>query len=99
MSDVTFRDFAGHLMGGELELAAGVLSTLLGVDATTAAAATKYFQTQAAADPAFAAKAMGMRQVVEARDAAALEQLIVDCFGLSREEAATAGKAVLARYP
>jgi hypothetical protein len=96
--EVTFRDFAGALMGGDKTKAATVLEALLGVDGATAASATAHFGEQMAAGPAFLQKAMGMRQVVENRDEAALATLLVECFGLSMEAATSAAATVLARY-
>lgn len=95
---VTFRDFAGALMGGDTANAASVLETLLGVDRATAERATAYFGEQMTASPAFVQKAMGMRQVVENRDEAALATLLVECFGLATETAASAAATVMARY-
>src|SRR5262245_38588129 len=95
---VTFRDFAGALMAGDTGGAASVLETLLAVDRPTAERATAYFGEQMTADPTFLQKAMGMRQVVEARDEAGLATLLVECFGLARETADSAAATVMARY-
>jgi hypothetical protein len=94
---VTFRDFAGALMQGDEEGAGRVLATLLALEPPAASAATAHFKAQMAADPGFMMKAMGMRSAVEARDAAQLEGLLRDCFGLGPAEAASAAGALLAR--
>jgi hypothetical protein len=95
---VTFRDFAGALMGGDAERASRVLAELLAVDEATAKSATSHFQQQMATSPTFVQKAMGMRQVVESRDELALVELLVDCFGIEPARAAQAATAILARY-
>ena len=98
MEPVTFRDFAGALMGGDADRAARVLAELLAIDDATATSATAHFQQQMAASPTFAQKAMGMRQVVESRDEPALVDLLVDCFGIESARATQAAAALLARY-
>ena len=98
MEPVTFRDFAGALMGGDTERAARVLAELLALDDPAAASATAHFQQQMQASPTFVQKAMGMRQVVESRDEPALVDLLVDCFGMERARATQAAAALLARY-
>jgi hypothetical protein len=102
MSDdksVTFRDFAGALMGGDADAAAGVLCSLLGVDAEVAKRATGFFQQQmTSGGPEFMQKAMGMRYVVEAKDGDKLVGLLGDCFQLDEAAAASAAKHLLAHY-
>ncbi len=93
---VTFRDFAGALMQGDEERARGLLATLLALEPAAASAATAHFRQQMAADPAFVAKAMGMRSAVDARDEGQLGALLRDCFGLGPAEATAAARAVLA---
>jgi hypothetical protein len=96
--EVTFRDFAGALMSGDQPGAARVLSLLLGLDSATATTAAERFRQGLADDPVFMQRAMGMRQVVEARDEPALSRLIEECFGLERDDAARSAATVLARY-
>jgi hypothetical protein len=96
--EVTFRDFAGALMGGDAAGAATVLETLLGLDRTTAENAAAHFRDQMTENPAFLQRAMGMRQVVEVRDEGELTALLVECFGLSDEAAEKSAATVLARY-
>jgi len=99
MSDeITFRDFAGAIMGGDAGAASTVLETLLQVDADQARAATAFFQEQMSGGPDFMMKAMGMRYAVEAKDEAKLVGLLEDCFGLGDDLARNAAQAVLARY-
>lgn len=64
MAEVTFRDFAGAIMGGDTARAAEVLQTLLGLEASAATTAATHFQTSMTADPAFMSKAMGLRTAV-----------------------------------
>ncbi len=99
MSDApTFREFAMASMEGDGASAAPILATLLGVDAATARSATEHFRAQMATGQAFMMKAMGMRTVVESRDAAALVKLIEECFALPATVAEKAAGVVLARY-
>lgn len=98
MTTLTFRDFAGTLMGGDAARASAMLSELLGIDAAVAERATKVFDAKLAEGPAFVQKAMSMRAAVEAKDADMLAGLLVECFGLGEQEAEDAGKRVLARY-
>ena len=99
MSDtLTFRDFAGALMGNDAAKAAEVLAVLLGLDAAAAQAATEHFFAQMKADPSFMMKAMSMRTAVESKDAAAVAKLIGDCFALEPARANQAATALLARY-
>ena len=99
MSVLTFRDFAGALMGGDAARASEILSELLGVDGVAAEAATSTFSGRMAEGPAFVQKAMSMRGAVESKDATALAALIEECFGLSADAAKASAETVLARYP
>jgi hypothetical protein len=98
MSEITFRDFAGALMGNDHDQAAKHLQTLLGVDETTAAAATEHFVTQMQASPDFMMKAMGMRNVVTSGDRDGLVSLLGECFALEGDVRESAADAVLKRY-
>ena len=99
MADVTFRDFAGAIMKGDVEGAGVVLQQLLGLDAAAAATAAQYFQAQAAAvGPAFMGKAMGLRAAVTSGSEAEIAALLADCFGLADAPLATAS-ATLQRKP
>ena len=99
MADVTFRDFAGAIMKGDVEAAGVVLQQLLGLDAAVAATAAQYFQAQAAANgPAFMGKAMGLRAAVTSGSEAEIGALLTNCFGLADAPLATAS-ATLQRKP
>lgn len=98
MATPTFRDFAMASMEGDGSAAVGLLQTLLGVDEATARAGTRHFRKQMADDPTFMMKAMGMRNVVDARDESGLARLIADCFGLRADAAASSAAVVLARH-
>jgi hypothetical protein len=98
MADVTFRDFAGALMGGDRAKAASVLEALLGVSPETATAASGYFEKQMK-DPAFMPKAMGLRTAVTTGTDAEVGVLIEQCFGLRGPALAGAVAALRGRYP
>ncbi len=98
MAEITFRDFAGALMGNDHALAAQHLEALLGVDGATAAAGTEHFVAQMKASPAFMAKAMSMRSVVEGADRGALVALLAECFALPAPTAESAADTLLSRY-
>jgi hypothetical protein len=96
MADVTFRDFAGAIMQGDVNTAATVLQQLLALDVPTAHAAATYFQTHATSGgPAFMAKAMGLRTAVATRSTAAVADLLRDCFALTDAQADTAAAHLL----
>ena len=97
MSELTFRDFAGAVMGGDAERAAEVLSQLLGVELSDARSATSIFSARMAEGPEFVQKAMSMRGAVAAKDETLLRGLLVDCFGLTGEQANGAAATLLAR--
>jgi hypothetical protein len=98
MAEITFRDFAGALMGGDEAQAATHLAALLGVDDPTARAGTAHFKAQMSSNPAFMQKAMAMREVVQGRDRERLVTLLGECFALPAETAQAAADTVLARY-
>jgi hypothetical protein len=98
-NELTFRDFAGAIMEGNLERGGEVLQTLLSVDASTALGAAEFFQRQMqSGGPDFMMKAMGMRTVVTEGTEEQLIGLLGDCFNLHDELAGASAKAVLARY-
>jgi hypothetical protein len=97
-NELTFRDFAGALMGADLDRASEVLSTLLAVDGDTARKATDFFQQQMQSGPEFMMKAMGMRQAVTEGSKEQLVELMGDCFDLRDEAGAAAADAVWQRY-
>jgi hypothetical protein len=83
MADVTFRDFAGAIMKGDVDAAGRVLQQLLGLDDAEARTAAQHFQSQATAQgPAFMGKAMGLRTAVSGGSEAEIGALLADCFGL-----------------
>jgi hypothetical protein len=97
-TDVTFRDFAGAVMAGDRTRAAAVLQTLLGVTPDVAERATATFVDRMK-DPAFVAKAMGLRTAVTSGTDAEVRSLLGECFGLADEPLATAVSSLRARYP
>jgi len=91
MADVTFRDFAGAIMKGDVDAAGTVLQQLLGLDAEAARAAAQHFQAQATSvGPAFMGKAMGLRTAVSSGSDGEIGALLHDCFGLADAPLATA---------
>ena len=99
MADVTFRDFAGAIMKGDVEAAGAVLQQLLGLDVSAARAAADHFQAQSTSGgPAFMGKAMGLRTAVTSGSDAEIGALLHDCFGLTDARLATA-VATLTRKP
>ena len=99
MADVTFRDFAGAIMQGNVDAAGGVLQQLLGLPADDARAAAQHFHTQSTTiGPAFMGKAMGLRTAMASGSEAEIAALLRDCFGLDGPALATA-IATLQRAP
>ena len=99
MADVTFRDFAGAIMKGDVPAAGTVLQQLLGLPAEASQAAAQHFQAQAAsAGPAFMGKAMGLRAAVTSGSEAEISALLHECFGLADAPLATA-VATIQRKP
>ncbi len=98
MTDVTFRDFAAAIMGNDAPAAEAVLATLLGLDASTATAATAHFRGRMA-DPAFMPRAMGLRTAVTTGSDADIGALLADCFGLVDAPATAALATLRTRYP
>jgi len=96
--DVTFRDFAGALMGNDDAAASSVLQTLLGIDEATASRGTAFFRGQMQSSPEFMMKAMSMRTAVESRDEGQVATLCVDCFDLDADAAKAASAHLMARY-
>ena len=99
MADVTFRDFAGAIMKGDVDAAGAVLQQLLGLSAEASRTAAQHFQAQSASGgPAFMGKAMGLRTAVAGGSEAEIGALLRDCFGLGDASLATA-IATLTRKP
>src|SRR5262245_37992073 len=91
MADVTFRDFAGAIMKGDVDGGGGVLQQLLGLDAATARQASQHFHSaMTSGGPAFMGKAMGLRTAVASGSEAEISTLLRDCFGLADAPLATA---------
>jgi hypothetical protein len=91
MADVTFRDFAGAIMQGNVDAAGAVLQQLLGLSAEAARAAAEHFHAQSTAQgPAFMGKAMGLRAAITSGSDAEIGALLSDCFGLAGAALATA---------
>lgn len=91
MADLTFRDFAGAIMKGDVDAAGAVLQQLLGLDATAAHDAAQYFHVQMSTiGPAFMGKAMGLRTAVTTGSQSEISALLQDCFGLADAPLATA---------
>lgn len=83
MTQPNFRDFAGAIMGNDIPRAAEVLSSLLGLDAESAASAATHFQRAMGADPSFMGKAMGLRTAVTSGSDEDIGVLLGECFGVS----------------
>lgn len=99
MAELTFRDFAGAIMGGDTARAAEVLAQLLGLDSEAATAAATHFRSTMAADPAFMSKAMGLRTAVTSGSDQDISALLGDCFGLSGDTVPAAVAALRKQYP
>jgi hypothetical protein len=99
MAQVTFRDFAGAIMGGDTARAAEVLEVLLGLDGAAATAAAKHFQGAMAADPNFMMKAMGLRTAVTGGTDDDIAALLGDCFGLTGGAVTSAVATLRKTYP
>ena len=97
MADVTFRDFAGAVMQGNLAAAAGVLETLLELSPAEASQATEHFRARMS-DPAFMPKAMSLRTAVTSGTDAQIGDLLGDCFGLVDATRTSAVAAIRRRY-
>ena len=91
MAELTFRDFAGAVMGTDRARAAEVLAALLKIDANRANAAVEHFMKgMAAGGPGFMGKAMGLRAAVTSGSDDDVRALLRDCFGLEGAAAETA---------
>jgi hypothetical protein len=99
MAELTFRDFAGAIMGGDVARAAEVLEQLLGLDDAAATAAATHFQSSMSADPAFISKAMGLRTAVTGGTDQEIGALLGDCFGLRDTAVASAVATLRKKYP
>lgn len=99
MADVTFRDFAGAIMGNDTARAGEVLQILLGVSAEAGIAAATYFHEHMTADPSFMAKTMGLRAAVTGGSDQEIASLLGDCFGLTGEAMAPAVASLRHHYP
>jgi len=95
MADVTFRDFAGAIMQGNVDAATTVLQQLLGLAPPDARGAAEHFHAQATTQgPAFMGKAMGLRAAMASGADAEISALLRDCFGLADAPLATAVAAL-----
>ena len=99
MAELTFRDFAGAIMGNDTARAGEVLQVLLGVSAEGGVAAATHFQKSMTADPSFMGKAMGLRAAVTGGSDEDLAALLGDCFGVSGDAVAPAVTALRKHYP
>lgn len=99
MAEVTFRDFAGAIMGNDTARAGEVLQQLLGVSAGAGVAAARHFQKSMAADPSFMGKAMGLRAAVTGGSDQDIAALLGDCFGLGGDAVAPAVATLRKQYP
>lgn len=98
MAEVTFRDFAGAIMGGDSARASSVLQELLAVSPDQAKAAAAHFASKSK-DPAFMMKAMGLRTAVTSGSDDDIGALLGECFGLDGEVRASSVAALRTRYP
>jgi len=100
MGELTFRDFAGAIMGGDVARAGAVLEALLALAPDAARAASEHFRARmTSGDASFMQKAMGLRAAVTSGDDASITSLLADCFGLDAAALPTALAALRARYP
>jgi hypothetical protein len=100
MSDVTFRDFAGAVMQGDIPRATQVLETLLALPPDQAQTATDFFRARATSgDPAFLPKAMQLRTAVTSGTDDEIFSILVECFGLTAAQRDAVISAVRKRYP
>jgi len=99
MADVTFRDFAGAIMGNDTARAGEVLQILLGVSVEVGIAAATYFQEHMTANPTFMAKTMGLRAAVTGGSDAEIATLLGDCFGLTGDALPPAVTTLRRHYP
>lgn len=98
-TELTFRDFAGAIMGSDTARAAEVLAQLLGLEADVALAATTHFQRTMTADPNFMMKAMGLRAAVTSGTDEQIGSLLGECFGLSPTALPAAIATLRKKYP
>jgi hypothetical protein len=99
MAQLTFRDFAGAIMGNDTTRAAQVLEQLLGLESPAATNAATHFQTSMTADPAFMQKAMGLRAAVTTGSDDDIAALLGDCFGLAGAAVPHAVATLRKQYP
>ncbi|MBX3219214.1 MAG: hypothetical protein KF795_01765 [Labilithrix sp.] len=99
MSELTFRDFAGAIMGNDTARAGEVLEELLGLDKAAGGDAATHFQRSMAADPSFMAKAMGLRNAVTGGTDEEIAALLGDCFGIVGGAVTPAVAALRKKYP
>jgi hypothetical protein len=99
MAQLTFRDFAGAVMGGDTARAAEVLADLLGLESAAATAAATHFDKAMKADPSFMSKAMGLRAAVTGGSDEDIAALLGDCFGLSGAAVPAAVATLRKQYP
>jgi len=99
MAELTFRDFAGAIMGGDSARAAEVLGELLGLDGAAATAAAAHFQKSMTGDPAFMGKAMGLRAAVTGGSDQDIAALLGDCFGIDGDAVPAAVTTLRKKYP
>lgn len=99
MAELTFRDFAGAIMGGDAARGAEVLGELLGLDGAAATAAVTHFQTSMTGDPAFMGKAMGLRAAVTGGSDEDIAALLGDCFGITGAAVPGAVTTLRKKYP
>ena len=99
MADVTFRDFAGAIMGNDTARAGEVLQQLLGVSTEDGVAGAAHFQARMTADPSFVQQAMGLRAAVTGGSDQDIAALLGDCFGIGGDAVAPAVAALRKQYP
>jgi hypothetical protein len=100
MSELTFRDFAGAIMGNDTTRASEVLADLLGLDPAAGLGATKHFQANMAADASFLGRAaMGLRQAVTTGTDEEIRVLLAEYFGLAATAVPAALAALRTKYP
>jgi hypothetical protein len=99
MTQLTFRDFAGAIMGADTARAAEALEQLLGLDRSAATAAAIHFQESMTKAPDFMSMAMGLRTAVTSGSDAEIGTLLGDCFGLTDAAIPAAIATLRKQYP
>jgi len=85
-SAASFQSFAMQILAGDLDTAGRSLAELFGIDEHRAAECAKVFAQHLKEDPAFLAKAQGLRHELHSDRSNGVIMLLYECFGLSGME-------------